>query len=479
MRTLLLTAFLLSGVHAFAQYTPETIPNNKLVNNSYVSNPDNILSLSTVAQLDASLGSLEQQTTAQVAVVVVRSIGDADIFEFAQQLFNLWGIGRANDNGLLILLVEDLHTVRFHTGYGLEAPLPDVVCKQIQRDKMVPAFKRGDYDGGMLGGVAEVVKILTDPNYSIEITATDDDIVVTDYTGFAIFALVFLSPIFFIAWAIKARRFRDSKKPLPTDYRQMRLKRSTWLIEFGGIPLLILIAFWFSPARDAAYYSALTLYLYYMATIFHRLWRERRMIKNFIENKKYFQITEYMRKSQWYWLFMAIIFPVPFLIYFPFHFARKKFYRNHPRNCRLCDKEMIKLSEIDDDQYLTANQKIEETIRSIDYDIWKCTGCSATDQYIFKNRFSKYVECGRCKTVATFLESDRTLVSATYSNSGKGEKIYRCKACGQTRRETYSIAQLTRSSDSSSGSSGSGSSSSSGGSWGGGSSGGGGASSSW
>lgn len=477
MRALLLTAFVLFGAHAIAQYTPATVPNNKLINNSYVSNPDNIISGVTVAEIDAILGRVEQQTTAQVAVVALNSIGDADIFVFAQELFNLWGLGRSNDNGLLILLVEDQHTVRFHTGYGLEGPLPDAVCKQIQREKMVPSFKQGSYDGGMLGGVIEVEKILTDPNYASEIFAATRN-VPTDYGGFAIFALVFLGPVFLIVWAVKRRRFSNSRDPAETDYPQMRLKRSVWLIEFGGIPLLILLAFWYVRPEDASF-GAVALYLYFMATIFHRLWRERSMIKSFIAEKKYFEITEYMRRSQWYWLVMAIIFPIPFLGYFPFHFARKKYYRNHRRTCKLCDKDMIKLSEIEDDQYLTPNQVVEETIRSIDYDVWKCTGCGATEGWAFKNRFSKYIQCGHCKTMAWYLASDNTIVSATYSHSGKGEKTHKCKACGKSKRTTYTIARLERSSDSSSGGGGGSSSSSGGGSWGGGSSGGGGASSSW
>lgn len=478
MRTLLLTAFVLLSVSSFAQYTPETVPNNKLINNSYVSNPDNIISEVTVAEIDAILGRVERETTAQVAVVVIRSIGDADVFEFAQELFNLWGIGRSNNNGLLILLVEDQRTVRFHTGYGLEGPLPDAVCKRIQRDKMVPRFKEGDYDGGMLGGIGEVEKILTDPGYSIEITASDSEI--SDYAGFAFAVLIFLGPVFLVVWAVNARRFSNSKNPAPTDYPQMRLKRWVWLMEFGGIPLVIVGAFWLGPSQDAAFRAAATIYLYFMATILHRLWRERRMINGFIEKRKYFEITEYLRKSQGYWIVMAIIFPIPFIGYIPLHFIRKKHYRNHSRNCKLCDKEMIKLSEAEEDQYLTPHQQVEETIRSIDYDVWKCTGCGATEGWAFKNRFSKYLECSTCKAVAYYKASDRTLVSATYSHDGKGEEIHKCKACGKTKRTTYKIAQLTHSSssDSDSGSSSSSSSSDSG-SWGGGSSGGGGASSSW
>lgn len=477
---LVLTAFV-ACTPGFAQYTPATVPNNKLVDNSYVSNPDAIIFPSTTEKINAVLGELESQTTAQVAVVILSSIGDADIFEFSQELFGLWGVGGSNNNGLVILLVTDVHKVWFNVGYGLEGPLPDVVCKKIQREQMLPSFRNNDYDQGMLNGVLEVKRILTDPAYAEEIRAGagDDDVVVSDYTAFGIFALLCLGPVFLIVWAVKRRRFADSKKYARTDFPQMRLKRRTWLIEFGGIPLLILILFWIIPDPDAVIHAAAAIYLYYMATILHRLSRERRMIKNFIEKRKFFEISDYLRRSQWYWLFIAIIFPIPFIVYLPFHLVRKRVYRNHPRNCKLCGAAMVKLSEVDDDQHLTKSQQLEEQIKSVDYDIWRCTTCSATEEWRFLNRFSKYKICPACKAVAYYRASNRTLVSPTYSSSGKGEEIHNCKACGKSNRTTYSIAKLTRSESSSSGSSGGGSSSSSGGSWGGGRSGGGGAGSSW
>jgi uncharacterized protein len=122
-------------------YTVDSVPNTKRINNNYVSNPDNLINATTVTQIDQHLTSLEQQTTAQVAVVLLSSIGENSVEDFAQSLFVKWGIGRATkDNGLLILFVADQKTIRFHTGFGLEGVLPDAICKRIQIQKMVPYF---------------------------------------------------------------------------------------------------------------------------------------------------------------------------------------------------------------------------------------------------------------------------------------------------------------------------------------------------
>lgn len=487
MRQLSLVALLLfNTILAFGQYTPSTVPNVKLINNSYVSNPDSLIRRTTVAEIDSILSALERQTTAQIAVVVVKSIGDTDITDFSQELFRLWGIGGSNSNGLLVMFVESPHGIRLHTGYQLEGMLPDVVCKEIEMKQMVPSFKAGDYDGGILNGINEVVKILTDPAYAEEIKAgLQEETVATGYSAFVLFCSIFLLPIFLIAWAVKNDKFSNSKEPDPTDFPQMRMKRATWLTLYGGVPLLIIVLFWIGNPENAEGLAMVTLYLYMMGMVVVRLIRERIMFNKLREKRKFFEMTDYLKKTTGYWFLIAILFPFPFIAYLPLHFVRRAYYRNHPRKCTLCEGSMKRLNEEDDDQFLTKSQLIEEQIDSINYDVWQCKECSATEAWHFVIKWSGYEECKKCKSRTWYLVHDKTLKAATYSSSGKGESLYQCKVCGHSQRKGYTIAMLTHSESSSSSSSSSSSwsssssSSSSGGSWGGGSSGGGGASSSW
>jgi uncharacterized protein len=130
------------------------IPNPKDEGGGYVSDRDQILSQLVKEEITAQVSSLDQEGKAQVAVVLVNSIGEQVPKDFAVALFNYWHIGlRDQDNGLLILLVKDQHRVEFETGYGLEDQLPDITCFQIQQEYMVPYFKEGDFDKGMLRGV--------------------------------------------------------------------------------------------------------------------------------------------------------------------------------------------------------------------------------------------------------------------------------------------------------------------------------------
>jgi uncharacterized protein len=94
--------------------------------------------------------------------------------------------------------------------------------------------------------------------------------------------------------------------------------------------------------------------------------------------------------------------------------------------------------------------------------------------WFYKNSWSRYEDCPKCKTLAFYTKSSRTVRSASYTSGGEGERTKLCKFCQHSAISSYSIPMLVRSTSSSSSGS-----SSSGGSWGGGSSSGGGASSSW
>lgn len=172
-RLLLLSVLLLSGFWASgATYRPADVPNvQRADRNRYVSNPDGILSAAAVAHLDSLCGALRERGLAQVAVVAVDDIVGGDTFTFAIELFGSWGVGGAkSSNGLGILLVRDLHEIRFVTGGGLEGILPDALCKRIQMKYMLPAFRNGDFDGGMTAGVEAAALLLEggDPDLDTE-----------------------------------------------------------------------------------------------------------------------------------------------------------------------------------------------------------------------------------------------------------------------------------------------------------------------
>lgn len=196
-----LMLFLLVATLSFAtgeekQYTLQDVPNVRLNDaRQYVSDPSHILSGSARDTINAVLGRLEESTGIETAVVMLPSIGEEDIFNFAHELFRQWGIGKQkSNNGLLILFVADQRKVRFTVGYGLEGTMTDAMSKRIQMQRMVPRFKAGDWDGGMVDGVRAAAQVL---DGSMQPEPTDDD---EDMLGALIAVAVMVGlAIFFIA----------------------------------------------------------------------------------------------------------------------------------------------------------------------------------------------------------------------------------------------------------------------------------------
>ena len=171
MRRLILNIVLLLSVSIVAlsatdtdmkHYSTRTVPNVHLQDaRQYVSDPASLLSKPTRDSINALFATLEMSTGIEAAVVMLPSIGETDPFDFSVELFRQWGIGKKkNDNGLLILYVEDQHKIRFTTGYGLEGILTDAQSKRIQTRYMIPFFKRNDRNTGMLQGCKAVVSVL-------------------------------------------------------------------------------------------------------------------------------------------------------------------------------------------------------------------------------------------------------------------------------------------------------------------------------
>ena len=157
----------LSVVGAKAKtYRVGDVPNVQRVDaRRFVSNPDGILSREAVASLDSICYALKQSGIAEVAIVAVDDIRPRDMVGFSQTLFEGWGVGdKELNNGLGILLVGDMREIRFHTGYGLEGVLPDVLCYSIQQDYMVPYFRTGNYSEGMVEGLRAIDTVLQGGN---------------------------------------------------------------------------------------------------------------------------------------------------------------------------------------------------------------------------------------------------------------------------------------------------------------------------
>ena len=151
------------GVQA-RQYTDVAeVPNPRNVDaEAYVANPDGVLSSECVADLTQVSQILYEQTGVELVYVALESIGFEDAFDFSLDLFNTWGIGDKEKNrGVLVFVAMEYHDIQIRTGGGVEGLLPDATCSDILWGEMVPEFRNGDYDKGMLKAAIAIYEALT------------------------------------------------------------------------------------------------------------------------------------------------------------------------------------------------------------------------------------------------------------------------------------------------------------------------------
>lgn len=222
----------------------DDVPNVRLTDvRRYVSDPTSILSPAATDTINAILGRLEKSTGIETAVVMLPSIGENDIFDFSTSLFRKWGIGKKkSNNGLLILFVMDQHKVRFATGYGIEGTMTDAMSKRIQMQYMVPAFKRSDWNKGMVDGVRATAKVL---DGSMEPEAAGDDTDTSDLL-FSIGIIIGVILLAMFVSSIKQRcpkcRKRSAMKQMGVEVlrvstgkgRRKRIRRTTYVCQNCG-----------------------------------------------------------------------------------------------------------------------------------------------------------------------------------------------------------------------------------------------------
>jgi uncharacterized protein len=485
LKYFLIVLVLSISAETFSQtaWTVENIPNPKTSYNGFVSNPDQVLDERSVGYINTLLQALEDSTTVQVAVVVVNSIGDAVPGDFRTKLFRYWGVGQKdNNNGLLILMVMDQRRVEFETGYGLEPILTDAMCKRIQIEQMVPLLKEGNYSEAVLGGVREVIKILMNPDYREEVFAYSTENYMErpwwrkDASSVGVVAFIFVYLISLLV-SIGSRKTRLKSAPQYIKKYNNPVYNNTKVALLNiGLPAAFFASQLFSGSLRL-FEFALFVYALFAILLFEKRMRlNKYILKDNESSEPQIMYNALAKSNRNGWGAAAFFFPLPFLFYALFNKRRLFGLRNTPPVADDGITPMIKLGEVEDDEFLKAYQLKEENLKSIDYDVWKDPHSDHVKIYGFENFFSKYDKCPQCKSKTYLMIKNQTIHAASYDSSGEGMKTFNCKNCNYTKKETYTIARLTRSSSSSGSYSGGGGG---GGSFGGGSSGGGGAGSSW
>jgi uncharacterized protein len=200
---MLVVCLLFTALTAFAAELPTLT--GRVVDNA------NLLDEAIRTSLTAKLEAFERKTSIQIVVATIPSLDGEAIEPYANRLFRAWGLGQAEDNnGALLLVAKDDRKMRIEVGYGLEGTLTDLHSKLIIENVMVPAFRAGDFAGGISLAAEQIINVLegnadelTPPNYEYQDnTASDIDpifvifILIWGTLFFGGFALAILPPLF-------------------------------------------------------------------------------------------------------------------------------------------------------------------------------------------------------------------------------------------------------------------------------------------
>lgn len=121
------------------------------VGDIYVQDFANILNDNEEAQMRNMGRQIEDQTTSQIAVLTVDSIGETSIEEYAVKAYRSYGLGtKENNNGVLLVIAMKEKKVRIEVGYGLEGTLPDGKTGRILDEYAFPHLQNGQPNLAMM-----------------------------------------------------------------------------------------------------------------------------------------------------------------------------------------------------------------------------------------------------------------------------------------------------------------------------------------
>lgn len=141
-------ASLLSPVYAAPASNADLLPVPAL--KARVTDQTGTLAPDQAQALEAKLAELERTLGSQVVLLMVPSTQPEDIAAYAYRVADTWKVGRREvGDGVLVVVAKDDRRMRIEVARKLEGAIPDLMARRIIDGAMAPAFRQGDYAGGL------------------------------------------------------------------------------------------------------------------------------------------------------------------------------------------------------------------------------------------------------------------------------------------------------------------------------------------
>lgn len=203
----LLIVILLAFQSGFAQNYPEFV--------GYVNDYAHILSAPQASSLNQELRDFDNRTTIELALVTVNSIGNENPQDYAVNIANHWGVGkRDKNNGIVFLVAMESHDIWIEVGPGLSDQFSDSQVQQIVDNVVIPQFKAGRPDLGVINGVHSIMShfegVSTSNTSPVPSSPKNQDIGNPNIFKYSVLWLVLI--ISSILSALGISRWRQAKK---------------------------------------------------------------------------------------------------------------------------------------------------------------------------------------------------------------------------------------------------------------------------
>jgi uncharacterized protein len=127
----------------------------------WVNDYANVFSRSEVESLSRKLNVFQYNNSTQIFVITIDKNNGYSLSTLGPMIGEKWEVGqKGKDNGLIILIDKKARDVFITTGYGLEEYIPDAIAKRIVVNEIIPAFKQGDYYGGVNAATDVMISLL-------------------------------------------------------------------------------------------------------------------------------------------------------------------------------------------------------------------------------------------------------------------------------------------------------------------------------
>jgi uncharacterized protein len=154
----------------------------------------NVLSAQAENDLTQKLAALEATTTRQLVVVTLPSLEGYEIEDYGYQLGRAWGVGeKSSNNGVLFIVAPSERRVRIEVGYGLEPVLTDALSAVILQQRVLPRFRTGDIEGGIVSGTDALIEQLSLDTAAAQARAlaAEDDMANPQFDPIAVLLIAF------------------------------------------------------------------------------------------------------------------------------------------------------------------------------------------------------------------------------------------------------------------------------------------------